>query len=135
MAEFMNTVDILGDDAVVDTIIDRSIVEYADDSITTVGAFAFSYCTALSKVDFLVVGNIADYAFDNCSKLTTLILRNTSKVATLSSNAFYPNLITSGKGYIYVPSALVDSYKAATNWSRYAAQLRAIEDYPEITGG
>ena len=25
--------------------------------------------------------------------------------------------------------------KAATNWSTYAAQIRAIEDYPEITGG
>lgn len=35
-------------------------------------------------------------------------------------------------GYIYVPAALIDSYKAATNWSAYADQFRAIEDYPEI---
>lgn len=41
----------------------------------------------------------------------------------------------SGTGYIYVPAALVDSYKAATNWSTYADQIRAIEDYPDITGG
>ena len=43
--------------------------------------------------------------------------------------------ISSGSGYIYVPAALVDSYKAAGNWQYYADQIRAIEDYPEITGG
>ena len=37
--------------------------------------------------------------------------------------------IASGAGYIYVPAALVDSYKVATNWSTYAAQFRALEDY------
>ena len=37
--------------------------------------------------------------------------------------------IASGTGYIYVPAALVDSYKAATNWSNFAAQFRALEDY------
>lgn len=30
---------------------------------------------------------------------------------------------------IYVPAALIDSYKAATNWSAYANQFRALEDY------
>ena len=35
----------------------------------------------------------------------------------------------------YVPTSLVDTYKSATNWSTYAEQIRAIEDYPEITGG
>jgi hypothetical protein len=29
---------------------------------------------------------------------------------------------------------LVDSYKTATNWSKYATQIRAIEDYPDICG-
>lgn len=33
----------------------------------------------------------------------------------------------------YVPSALVEEYKSAPNWSTYAEQIRAIEDYPEIT--
>ena len=44
-------------------------------------------------------------------------------------------VIASGTGYVYVPSALVNSYKSATNWSTYADQIRAIEDYPDITGG
>jgi hypothetical protein len=44
-------------------------------------------------------------------------------------------MIEDGTGYIYVPSALVETYKTASNWVTYAAQIRAIEDYPEITEG
>ena len=46
-----------------------------------------------------------------------------------STNAFTGTPIASGTGYIYVPAVLIDSYKAATNWSTYAAQFRALEDY------
>jgi hypothetical protein len=35
-------------------------------------------------------------------------------------------------GYIYVPKALIEDYKVATNWSTFADQFRAIEDYPEM---
>jgi hypothetical protein len=67
--------------------------------------------------------------------LTTVILR-VNKVCTLANvSAFNNTPIKNGSGYVYVPSALVDSYKAASNWSTYAAQIRAIEDYPEICGG
>ena len=52
-----------------------------------------------------------------------------------NTNTFNSTPIASGTGYIYVPAALVDNYKAATNWSTYANQIRAIEDYPEICGG
>ena len=37
--------------------------------------------------------------------------------------------IGQGTGYIYVPSALVNTYKSANYWSTYANQIRAIEDY------
>ena len=51
-------------------------------------------------------------------------------MATLSNtNAFSSTPIASGTGYIYVPRALVDSYKAASKWSTYANQFRALEDY------
>jgi hypothetical protein len=33
---------------------------------------------------------------------------------------------------IYVPAALVDSYKTATNWSSAADRIYAIEDHPDI---
>ena len=40
-----------------------------------------------------------------------------------------------GTGYVYVPASLIETYKTATNWSAFANQFRAIEDYPEICGG
>lgn len=45
------------------------------------------------------------------------------------SSVFSGTPIASGKGYIYVPRTLVDSYKAANGWSTYASQFRALEDY------
>lgn len=104
--------------------------------LTSVAASAFVGCTSLVTADFHALTKIDILAFKNSSKFTSLILRNTSRVCTLSNvNAFTSTPIASGTGYIYVPRSLVDSYKAATNWSTYAAQIRAIEDYPDITGG
>jgi hypothetical protein len=103
---------------------------------TSIGNEAFDGCRELTSVNFPAATSIGTYAFDGCSKLTSVILRNTSSVVTIyNTNVFTNTPIKSGTGYIYVPAALVDSYKAATNWSAYAAQIRAIEDYPEICGG
>ena len=38
------------------------------------------------------------------------------------------------EGYIYVPRALLESYKTTTNWSYYADSFRAIEDYGGLEG-
>ena len=105
-------------------------------AVTSIAQFGCAENSALTTVDLPVATSLAEQSFYNCKALTTLILRNTAKVCTLSkTNAIGGTLIASGTGYIYVPSALVDSYKAATNWSAYAARIRAIEDYPDITGG
>jgi hypothetical protein len=179
MPEFVNTIDVIGDDALTDCIIDRSIIEYNDDAISNIRNFAFSSCSQLTTVNFPTATSIGANAFSscsqlttvnlpaatsigtgafrecsqlttvnlpaatsigaeafyNCSKLTALILRNTEKVASYSSRPCYGTPIAKGTGYIYVPAALVDSYKAATGWSTYAAQFRAIEDYPDVCGG
>ena len=34
--------------------------------------------------------------------------------------------VSSGTAFIYVPDNLVDSYKAAENWSKYANQIKPI---------
>lgn len=97
---------------------------------TSIGNFAFYNCDALTTADFPAATSIVDYAFYDCGRLQSFILRNTEQVCTLSNtSAFNSTPITSGTGYIYVPRALVDSYKAATNWSTYADQIRALEDY------
>ena len=102
---------------------------------TSIPSQSFYNCTALQHADFGKASSIAAQAFNACSNLTELILRNES-ICTLSNvNGVNNTPIGKGTGYVYVPSALIDDYKTATNWSTFEAQFRAIEDYPEITGG
>ena len=88
-------------------------------------------CTAIKKLDTPKATEIGRQAFA-LSTLETLILRNEAVVTLANTNAFQSCPIASGTGYIYVPAALIEDYKVAANWSTYAAQFRAIEDYPEI---
>lgn len=220
MSEFINTIDTLGDDAVMDSLIDGSITEFKDDEITTIGNYAFYGKPNLEIVDVPNVTTIDNYAFSNCSSLLevnapntvslgvafancskllkvsfplasgfhisheflfkgcsslysvdlpklnllpnssfedctslkqirlpnikdirnyvfrnsglkALILPNSSYLfSTISTVAFSGSHIASGgSGYIYVPRALVDTYKSATNWTTVASQIRAIEDW------
>lgn len=127
---FVNTVDIIGDEALTSSLIDRSITEIADNLVTNIGAYALNHCTKLTKADFPAAVSLGSNAFRECSALKALILRNTDAVCPLPSYFdLYDTPIKSGSGYIYVPRVLVDSYKAATNWSTYASKFRAIEDY------
>ena len=95
---------------------------------TSIGNYAFYNCKKLTMLDFPVATSIGSSAFRTCSKLKSLLLRG-NNVCTLNKNAFVATPIVSGTGYIYVPSALIEKYKKATNWSTYAAQFRALEDY------
>ena len=96
---------------------------------------SFMGCSNLAKIDFDVLEEMKDADFYKCSALTAVIIRTPAVCTMSNSNAFNFTPIASGTGYIYVPAALVDSYKAATNWTKYANQIRAIEDYPDICGG
>lgn len=97
----------------------------------------FEGCTSLTKADFKHINNQGfDYYSLACANLVTLIIRNIDAVPPISSTTFGANTtkMNKGEGYIYVPASMVAAYKAATNWSKYADQIRAIEDYPGITG-
>lgn len=106
-----------------------------------ISSYSFYSCANLGKLEFNRVGTIATNAFNGCTKLATLILRSGSLVTLGGTSAFTGTKIAGTGGYIYVPKTLDDgsdgvaTYKAATNWSTYASKFRAIEDYPEITGG
>ena len=173
MSEFINTIDVIGDDAVIDSIIQKTITEFKDNRVEKIGDYAFNNCTALETVElpnakqigqqsfvscvsldrisFPAVSTIGRACFDKCSGLTsldcsaltaierygfqyctalgTLILRNGTVCKLYNIDAFISTPIASGTGLIYVPAALVDSYKSASNWSTYASQFRALEDY------
>lgn len=104
--------------------------------VTGLSTWSLSNCAALKKVELGNLSTMGANAF-NASGLEVLIIKKTGTSATTLSNtnALAGTPIANGTGYIYVPSALIDKFKAATNWSTYADQFRAIEDYPEICGG
>lgn len=238
MADFVNTIDVLGDDAVVDSIINRTITEFKDDKVSNVGKYAFAQCQALTEVDVPAATKLWDAAFQYCTSLKTInaplcaelgaqafqyagvesvnfplvtlfgssvfaqckslksanfpsapdvasnLFNNCTELETvrfplatvIGNNAFdrcsslakidCPHItriksgafsyctalkslvlrsgtvctldavailstcpIADGTGYIYVPAALIDSYKAAANWSTYANQFRSLEEW------
>ena len=103
--------------------------------VTSIGANAIRGASSLLFVDLPKVTSIKNDAFRHDTALETIILRHNGIVSLSNSTVFDNTAITNGNGYFYVPAALVDSYKVATNWSAHADRIRAIEDYPEITGG
>lgn len=103
--------------------------------VTGIAQNAFYDCD-LVKADFGAANKINQAAFSYCSTLEALILRKSDAICTLAvaTSAFIGSAIANGTGFIYVPAALIETYKTATNWVNYASQFRAIEDYPEICG-
>ena len=62
----------------------------------------------------------------------TLVLRKTDGVCALSSYKAFNScpIYQYSTSRILVPSALLEEYKAATNWSSYfSSKLYALEDY------
>lgn len=98
--------------------------------VKTISSYSFQGCTSLKIVDLPVVTTIQSAAFSGCSGLATVIIRRTDAIAEMANvSALNGTKIRTGTGYIYVPAALLDTYKAATNWSTYAAQFRVLEEY------
>lgn len=156
MAIIAPTVDSVGDAALTDSIIDKSITELQDDivaelkapalygckalkkvvfgSVVSVAANVFQNCSVLEVADFHKTVTITSGAFSGCTALAALILRSATKCTLSSATGLGSTGISAGTGYIYVPSALVDTYKADSKWGTYAAQIRAIEDSPDVCG-
>ena len=90
--------------------------------VSSIGNQMFHNCKSLTSVSFPVVTSIRNYAFQDCSSLKTLYIGTESDtVCTLSSTDAFTNCNIDN---IYVPESLVDSYKSATNWSRYADKIK-----------
>jgi hypothetical protein len=102
---------------------------------TTVNNYAFAETMAEMYRFPSLTAIKGDQTFRGCANLKALVLSNAGSVATLESARCFDSYATKtspiaeGTGYIYVPRALVDSYKVATNWSDMATQFRALEDY------
>lgn len=108
-------------------------LETATTSAYIIEENAFYGCTNLTTVDLTDTTNaaqIAANAFSGCTKLTHLIIRSSTAGTMSATSALSGTKIASGNGAIYVPTNLVSTYKAASNWSTYASQIYPISAYP-----
>lgn len=64
-----NTIDILTDDIVFKQLVERTLVEYIDDSIDRIGDYSFSYCNNLTKVECTNVLELTSSALAYCGGL------------------------------------------------------------------
>lgn len=101
-----------------------SALESFETNALFVHGSVFVGCTSLITVDFTRATNIYERVFQNCAKLDAVILRNDSVCSLGNVNSFDGTPFATGGtgGTVYVPSALISEYQAATNWSTlYAA--------------
>ena len=95
-------------------------------SAKSVQASAFANCGNLEKVEILG-GNGGRFNADcGSTSLTALLIRATDGVMTLGSSVSFPDGAS-----IYVADELMESYKTATNWSKFADRIVALSTYTE----
>lgn len=111
-------------DTKLDDVISGNAASFTTDA-TYIREYVCYYYVDLTKAVLNNAETIGAAAF-GYSGLTNLTIA-TNKVCTLSSTtALDGTPIANGQGTIYVPSSLVASYKADSNWSVYANQIKAI---------
>ena len=154
---FINTSDVLGEQATFDAIVSKQITEFNDNRITKLFAHAFRNCLSLVSVDLPNVTKVNDsgfkdcpnleYArftkkvtfgtdnFENCSKLKALILEyegnGNNDVCLLSgTNMLSGTPLKVIDGFCYVPNSMLAKTKASDNNIEFRHIIRSIDDYP-----
>lgn len=91
--------------------------------------YNFYGCVKLEYADIGKATSIQN-AFYGCHNLKTIIIRKSDSITELrNSIGSNSNNLLNGITLIYVPRSLIEDYKAATNWTVFANQFRALEDY------
>ena len=86
-------------------------------SVTEIGDYVFAVCSGLTEVTIPnSVTDIGFYAFSDCSGLTKVYCY-AENVPNTNSSAF--NNVNVSDATLYVPSASIEAYKAATPWSGF----------------
>ena len=93
----------------------------------SIGSSAFRSCSALTTLTLPpgMTGNIGTDAFNGCTSLTSLVIQSPTMMTLANVSAFSGTTCN-----IYVPDSLVATYKAATNWSTFAARIKPISELP-----
>lgn len=93
-------------------------------SLISISNYCFYDCDGMTDIELHSgITAIGNSAFENCSGIYSITLHSTTP-PTLGTNALNG---TNTNLKIYVPSASVDTYKAASGWSSYANKIYAIQ--------
>ena len=117
-----------GNTDIEDSIINRTITNYTNDRVTSIGSYAFAYCSSLTSVSFPAATTIEISAFYSCDKLTSV---NFPVATTIESSAFcncssltsisFPAARTIGSSaFAYCSSLTSISFPAVTTIGRTA---------------
>jgi len=108
MSDVIFTVETVGDAALCDSIIDRSITELVDETCTVVGQFALAEADKLRKVRFENVTQIGADAFQGCTSLESISFPKITGLNSCSLNGLtnlteidMPLLSSIGKQYAF----------------------------------
>ena len=143
---FVNTRDIIGDQATVDGLVEHSLTELKEDGIGIVETYACYHNAGLQSLELPGVSQIKANAFDACSNLEVVKLggEGSSNSLSIAANAFNAcsslkhlivdrptkatlaavsglagTPIASGEGAVYVPTDLLSTYKSDNVWKNF----------------
>ena len=89
-------------------------------SITKLGDNVFAYCHSLSSISLpSSITTLGSATFSSCYNIQQVII-NANSVVTIQSNSFAK---ASYGTKFYVPDNLVEDYKVATNWVKFADRI------------
>ncbi|MBO4433911.1 MAG: leucine-rich repeat protein [Bacteroidales bacterium] len=95
-------------------------------SVVTVKGNAFTESTSLQTVDFgSHITTLGQDCFNNIQTMQAIYIRNGAAIVSLATR--FTNYPAHPKPLIYVPQALLDSYKGNAAWSQYKDYFRGLD--------
>lgn len=125
-----------------------SIVSFSAPKVTVFYHSALSNCDSLASVLLPLVTTLNDWCMSANPMLKELTLPSVTKMTryalarggleklvlpgttlcTIAGDTLQSTPIEKGTGYVYVPDDMLESYRAATNWSNIANQIKPISE-------